>query len=98
MDDFIDSLLGLGALDEPSPRRRKTPMRRQAPRRRVVESPITALAADEARDAHLKAAVFPSEKPLLEHMVRVVHQCTMSDFLRDFLLREYATAKQAGKV
>jgi hypothetical protein len=50
----------------------------------------------EVREAHVKAAVLPSEKPRFEHLAKVVHQKTMSDFIRDFLLEELERAQARG--
>lgn len=101
----LENLLGAPAQKPPKKKKEKVKVKAKvkAPsngvKRRTLElCKYIDVGPQEIRDAHLKTAVFPSEKPELEKMVHVVHHCSVSDFLRDFLIREYDKAKREGTI
>lgn len=104
----LDNLLPSSTTEkrEPKARARSQP-KAQKPKTEsngAVKRRTTALCAfidvgpHEIRDAHLKAAVFPSEKPEFERMVEIVHGKSVSDLLREYLIGEYDKAKREGKI
>lgn len=96
--------LTLESLLAPPPSNHEAVVEIAPPREDGVKRRTTALCShipvgpEEIRDAHLKAAVFPSEKPEFERMAEVVFGMSMSDLLRDYLMREYSKAKAEGKL
>lgn len=96
----LESLLpGTKPAEKPQPR---TAPRTFSPggkkRRTTLMSENIAVGADEIREAHLKTAVFPSEKTALERMAQTVHGQSVSDLLREYLLSEYDKASREGKI